>query len=46
MVGSARTLELARTGHMAGESLPRGGERVWRDYIRDLRERGLVLRAD
>ncbi len=46
MVGSARTLEQASTGQVASESLPQGGAQVWRDYIRHLRDRGLVLRAD
>ena len=46
MVGSASTLQMAKTGPTASEALPQGGAKVWRDFMAHLRERGLVLRAD
>lgn len=43
ILGSARTLEEARTGQFASEALPRDGGKVWRGYMRWLRERGMIM---
>jgi len=44
MVGSASTLQKAKAGSSAVDSLPSGGTRVWKDFIGHLQERGLIVR--
>jgi hypothetical protein len=46
MIGSVRTLEQAKMGPIAAETLPQGGAKVLRDYMRHLKEEDLILRAD
>lgn len=46
MVGSTRTLEQAKMGAIAAETLPQGGAKVLREYIKHLQDEDLILRAD
>ena len=46
MVGSARTLSMARTTQRAVEMMPQGGTDVWKDFMKHLEEQGMILRAD
>lgn len=46
MVGSASTLRKARTGQYALDALPKGGAQIWKDFIKHLDDRGMILRAD
>ena len=45
MVGSASTLEKARIGSSAEDSLPSGGAEVWREFMGHLRQQGMILRV-
>jgi hypothetical protein len=46
MVGSLDTLEKARTGEYAAESLPQGGGDVWKEFMEYLREKGMIVWGD
>lgn len=43
MLGSVKTLSDARIGAQAADAMPRDGVRVWRSFMRYLRERGLIM---
>ncbi|WVW84149.1 hypothetical protein I302_106178 [Kwoniella bestiolae CBS 10118] len=45
MIGSKRTLQKARMGKTAEETLPSGGARVWRDLVGWLESEGCILDA-
>lgn len=43
MLGSMRTLAAAKVGQFASEALPQDGARVWREFGRWLKDRGMVM---
>lgn len=43
ILGSAKTLSDARIGAHAEDALPRDGIRVWRQFIKYLEDRGMVM---
>lgn len=43
ILGSERTLASARTGTFASESLPQDGAKVWRRFVKHLKEGKLIM---
>ncbi|CAK9780747.1 unnamed protein product [Cutaneotrichosporon oleaginosum] len=43
VLGSAATLSAARIGNHAADALPRDGVKVWRQFMKFLKDRGMVM---
>ncbi|WVQ79928.1 hypothetical protein IAT38_002029 [Cryptococcus sp. DSM 104549] len=45
MVGNKKTLAAANMGELAGEALPQGGAQVWKDFMKFLEDKDLIIDA-